>query len=87
MPIRQQSHVYNYEESNDNNNVLSSFMAINIGKRGNTCFHDDRSTQAIPWDFAWEMGLGTCTWHFAIRMGKLKVSTTLYFNGLLRLKS
>lgn len=77
---------YNYEESNDNENDLSSFMAINFEKRVNTYFHDGRSAQAIPWDFAWEMGLRTCTWGFALHMGKLKVQIILFFNGLLRLK-
>ena len=78
---------YNYEESNDNENMLFSFMATNFEQRVNTYFHDGRSARAIPWDFAWEMGHGTSTWDFALHMSKFKVSIKLYFDGLLRLKS
>ena len=53
----------------------------------NNYFHGDRSTQEILQDFALEMGLGTCTWDFALHKGKSQVPCILYSNGLSRLKS
>ena len=48
-------------------------MAIEFEKKLNTKFYDDRSTQDIPRDFALKMGLGTCTWDFALHTGKSQV--------------
>ena len=65
---------------------LLSSMATKLEKRVITYFHDDRSIQEIPHDFALEMGLGPCIQDFALHMGKSQLPCTLYANGLLRLK-
>ena len=62
-------------------------MATKLEKRVITYFHDDRSIQEIPHDFALEMGLGPCIQDFALHMGKSQLPCTLYANGLLRLKN
>ena len=68
---------------------LLSSLAINFEKRVNVYFHGDRSIQEIPWDFALDIGFGTCTWtlHFTRPSPKSQVPWKLYFNGFSRLKS
>jgi hypothetical protein len=50
-------------------------------------FHDDRSIPENPWVSALEVGLGTCTWGFALQMEKSQVPYKSHFNGALEVES
>ena len=65
---------------------LHSSMVIEFERKVNTKFYDDRYAEDIPWGFALEMGLGTCTWNSALHTNKSQVCKS-YLNGLLRLRS